>query len=80
MLVKGRSKRRSRKFKHAGAFSEQQLRYGLFFAFTALIALVILEALHMTIFGKFNDEVFIALYGLIGTITGTLISHKAKGV
>ena len=67
-----------KRFKQTKDLSSQRLLYGLFFAVIALIALVILEVLHMIIFNQFNDQLFAALSGLIGTIIGALISHKAK--
>jgi len=69
---------RSKKFKHTKDLLDQRLLYGLFFAIIALIALVILEVLHLVVLNQFNDQIFTAISGLIGTIVGALISHKAK--
>jgi hypothetical protein len=50
--------------------------YGVSFAITALAGLVVLEIAYMTIFGAWNSEIFAAITGLIGTITGVFISQK----
>lgn len=43
----------------------------------ALICLSIIEALHIIILRGFNWEVFTAITGLIGTVSGIFISQKA---
>ena len=42
----------------------------------ALIALSVLEALHIMFLGNFNDAVFNAINGLVGTIIGIIIGRK----
>ena len=49
----------------------------VYFATVCLIGMIILEAIHMTQFGTWNSEIFGAITGLIGTITGIFISQKA---
>lgn len=46
------------------------------FASVSLIGLTALEILHMIYFGSWNSEIFSAITGLIGTITGIFISQK----
>lgn len=54
----------------------ERLVYGLYFAFLALIALTILEALHIVILKTFNSEIFACITTIIGTILGVFISQK----
>ena len=53
-----------------------RLVLGLYFAITALIALTILEAVHMLVLRSFSTEIFSAITGLIGTIVGVLLTSK----
>ena len=46
------------------------------FAVAALIALSVLEALHIVFLGSFNDAIFNAINGLVGTIIGIIIGRK----
>jgi len=48
----------------------------VYFASVSLIGLTVLEVLHMTYFHAWNSEVFSAITGLIGTITGIFISQR----
>ena len=43
----------------------------------ALICLSLIEALHILVLHSFNWEVFAAITGLIGTITGVFASKRA---
>ena len=49
---------------------------GVCFAVAALIALSVLEALHIVFLGSFNDAIFNAINGLVGTIIGIIIGRK----
>ena len=49
----------------------------VYFATVCLIGMMILEAIHMTQFKTWNSEIFSAITGLIGTITGIFISQRA---
>lgn len=55
----------------------ERLVYGLYFAFIALTALTILEALHIALLHSFSNEVFTAITTIIGTILGVFMSQKA---
>jgi len=46
------------------------------FASVSLIGLTVLEVLHMIYFHAWNSEIFSAIIGLIGTITGIFISQR----
>jgi len=48
----------------------------VYFASISLIGLTALEILHMTYFRAWNSEIFSAITGLIGTITGIFISQR----
>jgi len=55
----------------------ERLVYGICFAFIALTALTILEALHIVFLHSFSNEIFSAITTVIGTILGVFISQKA---
>jgi len=55
----------------------EKLVLGIAFAITALIGLVIIEALHMIFLGSFNSEVFAAITLVIGTILGVFFGVRA---
>ena len=55
----------------------EKLVLGVCFAIAALIGLVILEVAHMAYLGSWNSEIFAAITGLTGTISGIFISQKA---
>jgi len=52
----------------------ERLVYGLCFSFVALVCLVLLEALHIVFLGSFSNEVFAAITGVIGTISGVFLT------
>jgi len=54
----------------------ERLVYGLYFAFLALTALTILEALHILFLHSFSNEIFSAITTIIGTIFGVFISQR----
>jgi len=54
----------------------ERLVYGLYFAFIALSALTILEALHIVFLNSFSNEIFSAITTIIGTILGVFISQR----
>ena len=47
------------------------------FSIGSLVALTILEVVHILYFGSWNAEIFVAITGLIGTVTGLFIGAKA---
>ena len=55
----------------------ERLVYGLYFAFLALTALTVLEALHIVFLHSLSNEIFSAITTIIGTILGVFISQKA---
>ncbi|MEM3698031.1 MAG: hypothetical protein QXQ94_11155 [Candidatus Bathyarchaeia archaeon] len=75
----------TRKIIHKGPKGKQQiivippnekLVYGVKFAISMTTCLSALEIAHMAILGRWNSEVFAAITGLIGTISGILIAQK----
>lgn len=54
----------------------EKLVYGVKFAIGMTVCLSALEVAHMAFLGGWNSEVFAAITGLIGTISGILISQK----
>jgi len=52
------------------------LVYGLYFAFLALTALTILEALHIVFLHSFSNEIFSAIMLVVGTILGAFFGQR----
>lgn len=57
---------------------DERLVYGTKFAIGVTFCLSALEIANLAILGTWNSEVFASITGLTGTITGILISQKAK--
>jgi len=55
----------------------EKLVLGVKFAIGMTICLSALEIAHMTFLGSWNSEVFAAITGLIGTVSGVLIGQHA---
>lgn len=53
------------------------IMYLVTFSIYAFIGLTALEIVHMIFFKSWNSEVFSAICGLIGTITGIFVSQRA---
>lgn len=53
-----------------------RLVYGVKFAFVMIISLTILEISHLLVLKTWNSEIFSAITGLAGTITGIFIAQK----
>jgi hypothetical protein len=53
-----------------------RLVYGVKFALAMTISLSALEIAHMAFLGKWNSEIFAAIAGLMGTVSGILIAQK----
>ena len=47
------------------------------FAIGMMLCLSGLEVANIIVLGKFSNEIFSAITGLIGTVTGVLISHRS---
>jgi len=54
----------------------ERLVLGVKFAITLTFSLTALEIAHLALLRTWNSEVFAAITGLAGTITGILISQK----
>ena len=46
------------------------------FAMVAVVALAAVEVVHIAVLGSWSSEVFNAIVGLIGTITGIIIGRR----
>ncbi len=57
---------------------DERLVYGTKFAIGVTFCLSALEIANLAVLGTWNSEVFASITGLTGTITGILISQKAK--
>ncbi|HDQ05263.1 MAG TPA: hypothetical protein ENN36_00880 [Candidatus Bathyarchaeota archaeon] len=54
-----------------------KLVWGVKFAVSMTLCLSVLEVAHMAFLGAWNSEVFAAITGLSGTITGIFVGQKA---
>lgn len=50
--------------------------YLVTFSIYAFMGLTALEVIHVIYFGRWNSEIFAAISGLIGTITGIFVGQK----
>lgn len=57
---------------------DERLVYGVKFAIGITACLTAMEIANLAVLGTWNSEVFASITGLTGTITGILISQKAK--
>jgi hypothetical protein len=57
---------------------DERLVYGTKFAIGVTFCLSAIEIANLAVLGTWNSEVFASITGLTGTITGILISQKAK--
>ena len=55
----------------------ERLVLGTKFAIALTFSLTAIEIAHLALLGTWNSEVFAAITGLAGTITGILISQKS---
>jgi len=56
----------------------ERLVLGVKFAIALTVSLTALEIAHLALLRTWNSEVFAAITGLAGTITGILISQKTE--
>ncbi|MCW4006189.1 MAG: hypothetical protein NWF04_06300 [Candidatus Bathyarchaeota archaeon] len=54
----------------------ERLVVGVKFAVVMTASLTVLEVAHLALIGTWNSEVFASITGLIGTITGVIISQR----
>jgi len=66
----------SKKLRRVEIPPSERLVYGLCFSLLALICLVLLEALHIVFLGSFSSEIFAAIAGVIGTISGVFLTSR----
>ena len=55
----------------------EKLVWGVKFAVGMTVCLSVLEVAHLAFLGSWNSEVFAAITGLAGTITGIILGSKA---
>ncbi len=65
-----------KKQKRVQVLPSEQIVYLVYFAIAAFVGLTALEIVHMIFFGVWNSEIFSAITGLIGTISGIFISQR----
>lgn len=53
----------------------ERLVYGVKFAMAMTVCLSAVEIAHIAFLGEWNSEIFSAITGLIGTVSGVLISQ-----
>ncbi|MGC8895641.1 MAG: hypothetical protein ACP5LB_02580 [Candidatus Bathyarchaeia archaeon] len=55
---------------------ETRLVYGVKFAIAMTLCLSALEIVHMAFLGRWNSEIFAAITGLTGTVSGIFLAQK----
>jgi len=55
----------------------ERLVLGVKFVIAMVVCLSVLEVAHMAFLGSWSSEIFAAISGLIGTVSGVLISQHA---
>ncbi|MDH5734191.1 MAG: hypothetical protein OEY88_10505 [Candidatus Bathyarchaeota archaeon] len=65
-----------KKQKRVQVLPSEQIVYLVYFAIAAFVGLIALEIVHMVFFGVWNSEIFSAITGLIGTISGIFVSKR----
>jgi len=65
-----------KKQKRVQVLPSEQIVYLVYFAIAAFLGLTALEIVHMVFFGVWNSEIFSAITGLIGTISGIFVSQR----
>ncbi|MEM2953601.1 MAG: hypothetical protein QXM52_02450 [Candidatus Bathyarchaeia archaeon] len=55
---------------------DQRLVYGVKFALAMTLCLSALEIAHLAFLGSWNSEVFAAITGLIGVVSGIFVAQK----
>jgi hypothetical protein len=53
------------------------LVYVVQFSLGMVACLTVLEVMHLIVLGKWNSEVFMVIAGLIGNVTGILLSQRS---
>ena len=65
-----------KKQKRVQVLPSEQIVYLVYFAIASFVGLTALEIVHMVFFGVWNSEIFSAITGLIGTISGIFVSQR----
>jgi len=52
------------------------LLYIVYFSLGMTACLTLLEAVHMIVLGRWNSEIFAAITGLSGTVTGIIVGQR----
>jgi len=55
----------------------QKLLYAVYFSLGMVACLTVLEAVHLIVLGKWNQEIFTVIAGLAGNITGIFLTQRA---
>lgn len=55
----------------------ERLVYGVKFTIIMTLCLTALQIAHMALLGRWNSEIFAAITGLTGTVSGVLIGQRA---
>jgi len=66
----------TRRIKNREIPPDTRLVYGVKFAVAMTLCLSTLEIAHLAFLGKWNSEIFAAITGLTGTVSGILIAQK----
>lgn len=74
--IEYRSRGRAKKLERIEVPPSEREIYAIYFCFLALTLLTIIEILHIICLGTFSTDIFSAITGLIGTVTGVFISKR----
>jgi len=66
----------TKRTRHGEIQPDERLVYGVKFAVDMTLCLTALEIAHIAFLGKWNSEIFAAITGLTGTVTGVFLSQK----
>ena len=54
----------------------ERLLYAVYFSLGMVACLTMLEAVHLIVLGKWNQEIFAVISALIGNVTGIFLTQK----
>jgi hypothetical protein len=65
------------KYREVQVQPSETLLYAVYFSLGMTVCLTALEAVHIIVLGRWNSEVFAAITGLSGTVTGIIVGQRA---
>lgn len=68
---------RAKKIEKFEETPSERLVYGLYISIIMLVLFTTLQIVHIFVLGTWNDNIWTAITGLVGTITGMFLGAKA---